>query len=64
MKSLNNVTGFQQAILSPNEVASTRTGLYLSVWPKGSYGNPQTTLAVAKTISCSPQTDDKKTPKQ
>lgn len=64
MKSLHNVTDIQQAILSPNKDASTRIGLYLSCWPKGSYGNLQTTLAVAKTISCSPQTSDKKTPTQ
>ena len=31
----------------------------LSCWPKGSHGNSQTTQAVAKTVSCSPQTDGK-----
>ena len=64
MKSLNNVTGFQQAILSPNEVASTRTGLYLTECLAKGVLREFTTLAVAKTISCSPQSDDKKTPTQ
>ena len=46
-------------LLSPNEASRTKSGLHLSFWLKGSYGNPQTTQAAAKTIGCSPQTDHK-----
>lgn len=31
--------------------------IQLSCWPKGSHGDLQTTQTVAKTPSCSPQTD-------
>lgn len=33
--------------------------IQLNCWSKGSYRNPQTTQAIAKTVSYSPQTDSK-----
>lgn len=64
MKSPNNV-GDRVPIVhlfSSKKIFSTRTGFNpIKCWPKGSHENPQTTSVVAKTVSCSLQTDSKST---
>lgn len=62
MKSPNNEgNGFPaDYLLIPNETSRMELDyIQLSCLPEGSYGNPQTTLPIAKTIGCSSRNDGK-----